>query len=373
MSVSNDNRKESGSMAISMPQSAGRYLSVAPHLHFTIACFGISLTAFVLLMMRAPHVVDEYLQILFSYGLSVISIMIILLLGHFATAIFLKMKKGTAPSDAEKLDWYKAYFRDAPWLNILSATGALIITMTSFTVHKGVAIGADGYHFDETFIAWDRMIFGGTDPWVITHHYLSSPIVTQIIDFLYHPAFLPMMIGYLICIIARGKPALRQTYMIAYLVSFTLIGMVAAVALNSAGPVFDGVLFGDGTTFGPLMDRLQEQVAAGSGPQTSDLIRRYLTYLHLSDQVNMGAGISAMPSMHIALAVLWIIPAFHINRILGVFMTLYGMLIWAASVHLGWHYFVDGLVALVMVAVIWVIVGYIMGLYGRPQVIRATT
>lgn len=342
-------------------------------LRFPLACFVIALSAFTLLMVRASDAWSAFWPIISSYGLGVVSVLAVLMVAHFIMALLIQMNKNKSASHDEKVTWYKAYFKDIPWLNIASASGALIITTTSFTVHKGAVIGADGYGFDAMFIAWDRALFAGNDAWVISHQLFSSPTVTKWIDILYHPAFFPMLIGYLFCISARGKQTLRQTYMVSYLASFVLIGMISAGALHSAGPLFDGVLFGDGTTFAPLMDRLQDQLATGGGPQTADLIRQYLINLHQSESINMGAGISAMPSMHIVFAALWVFPAWHINRILGVFMTLYGILIWIGSVHLGWHYFVDGLVALAMIGVIWVCVGYLLGLYGKGQAIRATT
>lgn len=343
------------------------------HLYFPLGCALITIVAFTLLFCRVPSIWPVFVEVLLPYGFVVIPVLLPMLVGHFVYKLARQLKQFKASTQQEKIDWYRSYLRQIPLLNIASATFALMITITSFTVHKGAAIGAGGYGFDALFIAWDRAIFGGADAWVFAHWLLPTPTLTKWIDFLYHPAFLPMLIGYLFCIASRGKLALCQTYMLSYLVSWVAIGMVAADALHSAGPLFDGALFGDGTTFGPLIERLQYQLSVGGGPQSSDLIRQYLLNLHMQDGINLGAGISAMPSMHIVLAALWVFPAWHLNKWLGVIATVYGLIIWIGSVHLGWHYFVDGLVGLVMVAIIWVTVGYILGLYGRAQVTRATT
>ena len=95
--------------------------------------------------------------------------------------------------------------------------------------------------------------------------------------------------------------------------------------------------------------------------------------LHTRGEAGFFGGISAMPSMHITLAFLLVFAAWHMNRLLGVGVTIYALIIWFGSVHLAWHYFVDGLVGLIALCVIWAICGRAMGLYDNPQVIRATT
>ena len=333
---------------------------------FTAFCIIITLVALGLLMVRAPQALDHALHIGYEYGLGVVSVLSVLFISHFIISFVIQIRQSRTDKAPDRARWYKSYFSNTRWKDISAASVALIVTTTSFTVHKGAVIGAMGYDYDEKFISWDRALFGGIDPWRITHSIFSTPAATGWIDFLYHPAFLPMLIGYLLCIPVRGKAELRYTYMVSYLASFVVIGMLMAASLPSAGPLFDGVLFGDGATFAPLVNRLNTQHLA-SDAQTSNAIREYLLTLHQRGNIKMGAGISAMPSMHIVLAFLWVFPSWHINRTLGVAMTIYALVIWIGSVHLGWHYFVDGLVGLIVVAIIWRAVGQSMGLYQRVR------
>ena len=180
-----------------------------------------------------------------------------------------------------------------------------------------------------------------------------------------------MILGYLICVSADKKPALRYTYMLSYLASYVIIGMAMAAAMSSARPIFEGTVFGDGTGFAALHERQKAQNEA-SGPFTFLLISKYLLNIYTSNEAQFAGGISAMPSMHIVLAWLCVFAAWHLGRIVGVVFTVYGFCIWFGSVHLGWHYFVEGLVTLIVLTVIWGIVERLMGLYG-PQTTRATT
>lgn len=329
---------------------------------FSFSCLIVTLSAVALLVLSAEGIWDDYFRIAKSYGAGVIGAVVFLVPVQFVLSTIYKIyrERGTTISQAERLAWYKGYLRNYPWMNVLTATVALIATLASFTVYKGAVVGANGYSFDAMFIAWDRMIFAGNDGWIVTHRIFNTPAATKWIDFFYHPTFFPMLLIFLLAITSTGLTALRQTYMLAYLASWPVIGMIGASTLASAGPVFDGALYGDGSTFGPLIDRLQAQLDAGGGPVTAAPIREYLLRLQENGEIRFGGGISAMPSMHMVLVFLWVFPAWNLNRAFGLVVALYAGII-------------DGLVSLVVVGIIWRIAGHIVGLYGQPQVIRATT
>ena len=336
---------------------------------FQIAVVGIASVASALLLLQSHAGLAPVLAIATGYGFGITLIVLILFLAQFIWVGFQQRRSQQADGSAA---WHRAFVARIPWGDVVVSLLALTVTVSSFTVYKSTVIGSEGYRFDALFIAWDRALFAGKDPWVLTHAILSSPFATKVIDILYHPAFLPMVLGYIVCVAARGRPALRYTYMASYLASFVIIGMIAANALSSAGPIYDGVLFGDGTTFQPLIDRLASQNTS-AGPLSAVFAQDYLLALKERGLTGLGSGISAMPSMHIVLAFLWAFAGWHLNRFLGVAVTIYAAIIWIGSVHLGWHYFVDGLVAVLMLAVIWYAAGRSFGLYGRAQVIRATT
>lgn len=67
----------------------------------------------------------------------------------------------------------------------------------------------------------------------------------------------------------------------------------------------------------------------------------------------MFGGISAMPSLHVATAVLFALTAWRIHWVLGVLFWFYALVIQMGSVHLGWHYAVDGYVGATVALVIW--------------------
>jgi hypothetical protein len=69
-------------------------------------------------------------------------------------------------------------------------------------------------------------------------------------------------------------------------------------------------------------------------------------------------SISAMPSVHVAVAVLFALAGWEANRVMGLAFTAYALVVLVGSVHLGWHYAVDGYFAAIATAVIWIGTGF---------------
>jgi hypothetical protein len=91
-----------------------------------------------------------------------------------------------------------------------------------------------------------------------------------------------------------------------------------------------------------------------------------LIELQGADKLIMGGGISAMPSVHNGLAALFALAAFQINRVVGWIVAAYAAMIWIGSIHLGWHYALDGVIAFVLTYVMWIAAGRIAAAFDRP-------
>lgn len=335
---------------------------------FRRSAYIIAASAFLLLYTQEQSIWAALLRVGIVYCKTTLPLILLYILMKFVILRLLAIRRTTP--DANTSDWYRAYLANLRLADIITGFVTLCLTLTCFSVFKSAVVGANGYVYDPVFIAWDRAIFG-RDAWEVTHGILPSAVATKWIDALYHPLFLPMILGYLICVSTDKKPALRYTYMLSYLASFVIIGMVMAAAMSSAGPIFEGTVFGDGTVFAAFHEQVGTQNEE-SGPFTFLFAYNYLLSIYTVGKSQFAGGISAMPSMHIVLAWLCVFAAWHLGRIVGAVFTVYGFCIWFGSVHLGWHYFVDGLVALIVLTVIWGVMGRLVGLYG-PQTSRATT
>lgn len=103
--------------------------------------------------------------------------------------------------------------------------------------------------------------------------------------------------------------------------------------------------------------------SASSARTVADFVTKVLTKAARIRAGGMFARVRslgpAMPSMHVAIAVLLALFGWRLNRWAGAALTLFALLIMVGSVHLGWHYAVDGYVSAVVGIGIWYAVGWV--------------
>ena len=129
-----------------------------------------------------------------------------------------------------------------------------------------------------------------------------------------------------------GDQVRRMRALVSLLLLWPLLGNLAAIIFASAGPVYFGRVAGQMDPFVPLMDYLRSaaEVVLVQALQTQEILWR--AYLH--NKIVPGAGLSAMPSLHVATSFMFALIAFSYRRRLGWLMTAFFLCILVGSVHL---------------------------------------
>lgn len=249
----------------------------------------------------------------------------------------------------------------------------VIAFQSAFTSFKSSITVMNPFQYDVLFMEIDRWLHFGRHPWEWLQPLLGYPAVTSVISFAYKLWFGVFYLIFFWMAFSMSDPALRMRFLLSYLLCWSLLGSFSAVLLSSAGPCFYGLVVGGDDPYAPLFAYLN---AADAEYQNWSLVAQaYLWENYSQGLLNTASGISAMPSMHVAIAALQAFLGWKISRRAGILLTTYCVIILIGSVHLGWHYAIDGYVSILAVFVIWKLVGWALRFHpsfawttdGRPD------
>ncbi len=174
----------------------------------------------------------------------------------------------------------------------------------------------------------DYLLFFGNDPFKLLA-WLNFPYS----GIVYHQTWFVMIILCLTIVIASPKSRERSALLMTYFTLWSVIAPVMHTMLPAAGPIFFERM-GYGDRFATL----------APGPETMQ-VADYLWAIYSMKTFGAGSGISAMPSMHIAMTSWVLLVIWTLSRRLLVPGLIGATIIYLLSISLGWHYAVDGIVA----------------------------
>lgn len=249
---------------------------------------------------------------------------------------------------------------------------AMLLFGGTFTVVKASIPSIAPFAWDQSFEELDRWLHGGVAPWELLQPLLGRPIITHAINWAYNFWFYFLSLIWVWQAFQSRDKRLRLRFFLALILGWVLIGNVAAMVFSSAGPCYFGRITGLPDPYTPLMaylhkvDEIHTIWALGA--------QEMLWNNYSLRDVTLGSGISAMPSMHVAVATLFALVCWGTKRWLGIVMTIYAAIIMIGSVHLGWHYAVDGYAGAAGMLAIWWVAGRLVDRIGdpRPLVIAKT-
>lgn len=209
----------------------------------------------------------------------------------------------------------------------------------------------------------DFILHGGHNPWDVVQPLFTHRFSTLFIDFLY--LFWGALFLFTLLWMAISKrQLLRFQFFFSLISCWLIIGNLFAKLLASAGPCyFSKVVSGVPDPYASMMVHLRSTPGL-----KAVMIQDALWQAHLDGVFMPLGGISAMPSMHVSIAVLLALVYFNVNRYLGILFIVYAAVIQIGSVYLGWHYAIDGYLSILLTVSIWKVVGGVISLRNRRTV-----
>jgi PAP2 superfamily len=239
------------------------------------------------------------------------------------------------------------------------------VFISASTGLKAVIPAIQPFAWDAQFAAWDSFLHGGRQPWEWLQPLFGRPYATDVIDQLYLGWFYVGGIMLFWQMLSLRRPRLRMQFFLSIVLIWILLGNVAAIVLSSAGPCYYGRVTGLPDPFAPLIDYLQ-----GADDVVflwALLVQEELWKTYLDPSAGVLHGISAMPSLHVTAAFCYTLLGFAVSRRLGLALGLFTVAILIGSVHLGWHYAIDGYAGMLGAYVIWRTVGWFLA---RPTIAK---
>jgi hypothetical protein len=134
----------------------------------------------------------------------------------------------------------------------------------------------------------------------------------------------------------------------AFVLTWILLGTLTAMAVSSAGPPYLLALTGRDDFAG-----LFAHLAQAKHRLIALQVQHNLWVVYQRGVILAGSGISAFPSMHVAVPALLCFATWRRRRSVSLLYGAFTLLILISSVALGWHYAVDGYASIVGAGLIW--------------------
>ncbi|HET8649981.1 MAG TPA: phosphatase PAP2 family protein [Gemmatimonadales bacterium] len=244
--------------------------------------------------------------------------------------------------------------------SLLTAIGATVFDSWKIAIPRLAP-----FSWDPVLSRLDTAIHG-RPPWEYLSALLHWPDGMWLIELIYL-SFIPMLAIMTLWHAWSRDERNRRRFYFCFTAAWFAVGVILAMAFSSAGPAFYALVTGKPGPYAPLLSQLH-QVGA-QVEMASTRIQAALWSVYANGETPAIAGISAMPSLHIAIPTLYCLAARRWWSRLG--FALYTTGIWVATIALGWHYAVDGYVAAAASVGVWVLSGRIVRPHPLPHAVAA--
>lgn len=272
--------------------------------------------------------------------------------GWLFVVLFRLMRKGSKHPAAT----IKRLLRRDKWWLVRMVVLLVFVLMAGkcFSLLKGTIPLTLNFYADPALVDLERTLLGGNDAWVYTHAVFGSALATEVIDRIY-TLFFPISAAFYIWMIASWDTRLQLRGLLGCVFVWVVLGYGLATLLSSSGPVFYEYHYGR-TDFMPLLDRLNA-ISAERHLMAPEIASWLIESMGKGE---FGSGVSAMPSIHVGQAfLLYLVLRYRmgwkhwISWCALAFVTV----TWIGSVHLAWHYMLDGFVSIVLISAAWHFIG----------------
>lgn len=201
------------------------------------------------------------------------------------------------------------------------------------------------YKWDPALARLDKMLFMGVYPQKVIIPYIDMmQKQTQAMNFFYNFWFVVFIVATGYALFFDRDVKRRLVYLWSFLLIWIFGGSILATVFSSVGPVFYHEFYPQLTD--PYKGMLGNTMSSSAIFQ--EIVKWSTSDRHISPN-----GLSAFPSMHIAIAAVIAIYAWNFNAYIFALVALYGVGVFMATIYTGLHYVVDGYAGIFLAALFW--------------------
>jgi len=245
--------------------------------------------------------------------------------------------------------WWPAmrarYLRVRTFVDLARVMIGLKLTLAAYCNIKQAIPYIHPRLFDAELLALDAMLHGGWNPNLVSLAVVGTGWGTRALDIAYI-LWYPIKLAVIAVFAISSNTLLRTRFFLAYF-SMWMVGGLLAVLIPSLGPIYTHPeWFAENEM--PWARLIQGMLWSGYQQlmQTPQLFH-----------ARVYEGIAAFPSLHVGLVALFALFLRHLHSTAGRFMWCYVLIMQVGSVHLGWHYALDGYVGVLLAYLLYRVAG----------------
>jgi hypothetical protein len=238
--------------------------------------------------------------------------------------------------------------------------------MVGYTFIKRAIPSAHPFSWDPDLAALDKAVHFGHQPYELLA-FLNVPLITFLLNMNYNIWFFVMFTLWFWQGFSAQDSRLRLHFLLGFTLTWFLGTCLLGTLFSSVGPCFYARLMPGADPYAPALQWLSTANARYPIFSLSVMDELWKNYQTGTGLVN---GISAMPSMHVGTSVLFARLGFASGkRWLGWLLTAFATGIFLGSIHLAWHYAIDGYVGAAVALFGWWLAGKLID-WARPDLRR---
>lgn len=274
-------------------------------------------------------------------------------------------KESTAATAREMLQQIsqrvdKIYDEAITFKRLKSMSAFLFMSACMFvglSIEKSLIVHSVGYRLDSAISAFDKSLHLGIFPHEILTPFVEGAHLINVLNIFYYAWFGVLMLAVWCASYLKQDQRLRLQFWWTLLAMQIFLGTIMAHGLATVGPIYYADFYpGDHQPYASFLSHLRDINDHQIELQSFRVSGVLLMLCQNASIVDIN-GISAMPSMHVALAALFFLYFRHYGRWMAVLSFLFLLAIMIGSVYFAWHYAVDGYAGIIGTVVLWYGIG----------------